>query len=348
MKCLTACDALSEHLVRVTTDMHPSPVRLAVQRETVYVVEEDTLDAPGARKFLGLVDSRRAHLFPSRIFADLLRPWQLAFVRTDTPLEAAQYKLLEGVVYSLPVMDDDDTFVGAITRDSVLRVVLDREREISQAVKQGLDLQEQQHSLIAFEIHDGLVQYATAARMQFEAAAKHLNPSRPEAAGQFANGMALLQDAIDEARALIRGLHPPILEGIGLKEAIELLIEQQQRLSKGEIEIEFVADEVFPNLSKFQETTIFRIVQETLGNAVRHSGSQRIRIELSHQADHICVVARDWGRGFDTQTTFAGYGLKGLRHRAHALSGEAIINSSPGGTQVSVRIPSGLPQTNSA
>lgn len=81
MKCLTACDALSEHLVRVTADMHPSPDRGAVDRETVYAVEEEGLGNSGARKFLGLVDSRQANAFPNRIFADLLRPWQSACVK---------------------------------------------------------------------------------------------------------------------------------------------------------------------------------------------------------------------------------------------------------------------------
>ncbi len=179
--------------------------------------------------------------------------------------------------------------------------------------------------------------------MHLDAASRHIDPNCPEALTQFASGMALLQEAIDEARALIRGLHPPILEGAGLKEAIELLIEQQQGLNKEEIE--FVADGVFPQLSKFQETTLFRIVQESLTNAVRHSGSQRIRVELSHKDDHVHVAVRDWGCGFDACATFPGYGLKGLRYRACALSGEAMIASSPGGTQVSVRIPSRLTQT---
>ena len=125
-----------------------------------------------------------------------------------------------------------------------------------------------------------------------------------------------------------------------MKDAIESLIEQQRGAYPGEIE--FVADDFLPDLSRFQETAVFRMVQETLGNAVRHSGSPRIRVELSHQGDDICVVVRDWGHGFDADATFPGYGLKGLRYRARALSGEALIASSRGGTQVSVRIPSGL------
>ena len=171
MKRLTARDALSERLVHVTADRHPSPGGHGVHRETVYAVEEEVSDGAGPRKFLGLVDSRQANLFPSRIFADLLRPRQSAHVTAGTPLETVQQELLEGAFYALPVMDDDGAFLGAVTRDSLLRAVIERERELSQAVKQGLDLQEQQHSLIAFEIHDGLVQYVTAARMYLDTAA---------------------------------------------------------------------------------------------------------------------------------------------------------------------------------
>ena len=156
------------------------------------------------------------------------------------------------MLYCLPVVDDAGAFLGAVTRDSVLRVLLDREQQMFQVLKQGIDLQEQQHSLIAFEIHDGLIQYITAARMHLQSAAEHLEGMTPEAAEQFARGMALLQEGIDEARSLIRGLHPPILEGVGLVPAIESLVEQQQTSSGREIE--FVCGEVPLHLSRFQET----------------------------------------------------------------------------------------------
>ena len=102
-----------------------------------------------------------------------------------------------------------------------------------------------------------------------------------EAAERFARGMALLQEGIDEARCLIRDLHPPVLEGVGLVPAIESLVAQQQTDRGGEIE--FVAGESPLHLSGFQETSVFRIVQEALTNAVRHSGSARIRVEVSEQ-----------------------------------------------------------------
>ncbi len=209
MKCLMACDALSDRLLHVTADMHPSSGKCHGHRETVYVVFSEGPDAAAGQRFLGLADGRQAVLFPHRIFADLLRPWRADHVKPDTPLEDVQQQLLEGMLYCLPVVDDAGAFLGAVTRDSVLRVLLDREEQMFQVLKQGLDLQEQQHSLIAFEIHDGLIQCIAAARMHLQSAAEGLQGMPPAAAEQFARGMALLQEGIEEARCLIRGLHPP-------------------------------------------------------------------------------------------------------------------------------------------
>ena len=288
---------------------------------------------------MGLVAGRRATLFPHRIFADLLQPWRAACVKPGTPLEAVQKQLLDGLLYCLPVVDNAGSFVGAVTRDSVLRVLLGRERQMFQVLKQGVNLQEQQHSLIAFEIHDGLVQCITAARMHLESAAQHLDGLPPEGAAEFARGLQLLQQGIDEARCLIRGLHPPILEGMDLVPAIESLIEQQQTFSSGEIE--FLSGPIPPQLSRFQQTSIFRIVQEALTNAVRHSGAGRVRVAVSQQADEVCIEVCDWGCGFNVHAPSKGFGLKGIRHRARALQGKADITSSPGkGTQITVRFPS--------
>ena len=341
MKCLTACDAISDRVVHVTAEMRPSPGN--GHRETVYVVYDEGCEAPAGRGslgpgFLGLVDGRQAVLFPHRIFADLVRPWRADHAKPDTPLEDVQQHLLQDMLYCLPVVDDAGAFRGAVTRDSVLRILLDREQQMFQVLKQGIDLQEQQHSLIAFEIHDGLIQSITAARMHLQSAAEGLEGMTPETAVEFARGMALLQEGIDEARCLIRGLHPPILEGVGLLPAIESLVERQ-RTSQGR-EIEFVRGEAPLHLSRFQETSSFRIVQEALTNAVRHSGAKRIRIEVSQQADHVCLAVRDWGRGFDVHTPSSGYGLKGILHRARALRGNAeIMSTLADGTQITVRFP---------
>ncbi len=338
MKSLTAGDALSDRCVRVTEEMHPSLSGGNACREDVYAVFEEGCETSAGQGFLGLVDGRQVILFPHRIFADLLPSRQVSRVRLDTPMEDVRQQLLEGVCHCLPVVDNAGTFLGAVTRDSVLRLLVDREQQMFHSLKQGIDFMEQQRNLIAFEIHDGLIQYITAARMHFQAAAEHLEGLPPDATVQFARGMALLQEGIDDARCLIHGLHPPALESVGLVPAIESLVEQQ--LASDGQEIEFVRSPVPLRVSRFQETNIFRIVQEALTNAARHSGGTHVRIEISQQADHLAVEIRDDGRGFDAQAPHDGYGLKGMRYRTHALQGAFEVVSALGqGTRISVRVP---------
>ncbi len=242
MKCLTAWDARSDRLLNVSAEMHPSSSKCAGNRESIYVVLSDAPHEPAyqgpldGKSFLGLVDGRQAMRFPQRIFADLLRPWQAGYVRPDTPLEEVQTQLMEGMLYSLPIMSEEGSFLGAVSRDSVLHALVGREKQMFQILKQGIDMQEQQRSLIAFEIHDGFVQCITAAHMHLEMAAEGLEQSvAPRTAVQFARGMALLQEGIEEARSLIHGLRPPMLDGSGLMPAIESLIEQHQSSLSGEI-----------------------------------------------------------------------------------------------------------------
>ena len=338
MKCLTARDALSEHLVYAAADTRPSEDDLARWHETVYVVEEETRETSSASRFLGVVDGRRIMRFPHRILADLVRPWQQSYVQPDAPLAEVQRRLLDDIVCCLPVVDNGGKFHGAVTRSSVLKVLLDQEQQMFRSLRQGIELQEHQHSLIAFEIHDGLIQYITAVHMHLEAAAELAGGIGAEAAEQFSRGMNLLQDALAEARCLIDGLHPPIMEGVGLTTPIESLIQRQR--SAGDLEIELVANKDLHGLSQFQETTIFRIVQGSLTNARQHSGSPRIRVELSQRAGRVRIDVRDWGCGFDLPASFDGYGLKGIRHRACALQGYASITSSPDhGTHVAVEFP---------
>jgi signal transduction histidine kinase len=104
---------------------------------------------------------------------------------------------------------------------------------------------------------------------------------------------------------------------------------------------EFVCDEHFPRLVPAVENALFRMAQEGLNNASRHSGSDRVLITLRQQENRVRLEIRDWGRGFDTSAVRADrFGLKGIRERARILGGEASIESTPGqGTVISVQFP---------
>ena len=89
------------------------------------------------------------------------------------------------------------------------------------------------------------------------------------------------------------------------------------------------------------ENSIFRIVQEGLANARRHSHSDKVRIELARQQDQLRIEIRDWGVGFDPEGVEADRsGLEGIRERTRLFGGHAVVESTPGeGTTIVVTLP---------
>jgi len=120
---LTARDALSEYFTRVPVDSR-APLRdIARRNETVFAVFDESDGSHGPAIFLGLVEGRRAALYPQRIFADLLPRSQPDPLALDAPLEQAQRRLLEEAAYALPVLDVSGELIGAVTRDIVLTLL---------------------------------------------------------------------------------------------------------------------------------------------------------------------------------------------------------------------------------
>jgi PAS domain S-box-containing protein len=231
----------------------------------------------------------------------------------------------------------DPLSLATITRDISDRkrteALLVREQEF---LRRLLDLQERDRQLVAYEIHDGLVQEMTGALMHLEAFKHADDPQQRER--DFDRGTRLLREAVNEARRLISGLRPPVLDELGIIAAIEYLINEIRR-DLGEIE--FVHRTSFDRLVPALESAIFRIVQEALNNVRKHSDSRRARVELYENANMLRLIIRDWGRGFDPkQVSRERFGLQGIRQRARLLGTTAVIDSTPGkGTVITVDLP---------
>jgi signal transduction histidine kinase len=125
-----------------------------------------------------------------------------------------------------------------------------------------LDLKDRDRQLISCELHDGLVQQLAGAIMRFEA-------------GQLDAGLHLLRECMKEARLLIHGLRPPILDECGVVAAIEELVSQED--GEGKPTVDFSHKMALDRLPPSLENTIFRIVQESLTNARRYSQSMKVR-----------------------------------------------------------------------
>lgn len=135
---------------------------------------------------------------------------------------------------------------------------------------------------------------------------------------------------------MCQGLQPSL--GESLAESLNSLI--ASRRSPGGPVLELIIEGEERELPEAYRLTIYRIAQEALSNALKHSGSKQIQIRLSTQADRIELLVRDWGRGFDPATSPSGHGLPGIRHRVGLLGGEVNLEALPGqGTAIRVMIP---------
>jgi PAS domain S-box-containing protein len=206
-------------------------------------------------------------------------------------------------------------------------------------LRQMLDLSERERELLAFEIHDGFAQMLTGALLQFESADRLANERPDDARQACETGIRLLRESIQESRRLVSGLHPPVLDSFGVIPAVEMLI--LEHAEAGSPEIEFVCSAKLDRLARNTENTVFRIIQESLNNVRRHSRSEKIRVQLSHDDRWVRILVQDWGVGFNVENVDPRrFGLRGIRERARLMEGHAIIESAPGqGTTVRVEIP---------
>ena len=213
---------------------------------------------------------------------------------------------------------------------------LRHERRVLQRL---LEVHERERQLVAYEIHDGIVQDMSGSLMFLEAARHALESGSQDTEADLQQAIRLLRESIKEARRLISGLRPPILEEAGVLPALHNLIDEL--LIAGQMEIEFIHDVHFDRLAPALEMAIYRIVQEGLNNAWQHSQTKRAQVVLRQLDHHIEIIIRDWGVGFDPSVTKKRrYGLTGVRERARLLGGGATIESAPErGTTIRVQLP---------
>ncbi|HEY4311943.1 MAG TPA: PAS domain S-box protein [Pirellulales bacterium] len=198
--------------------------------------------------------------------------------------------------------------------------------------------QETDRKLIAYELHDGPVQYVTAALMHLETARDTLGGDAVTTNEAFTTALELLRNTISESRRMINGLQPMLLDESGLAPAIECLINDHYDARKITFEHQMRTERLTP----LMEGILFRICQEALTNATKYSQSTQIRIRLTQEHAWVRLEVVDQGIGFDTEQAAAAnsFGLRGIRERARLLGGHAMIDSAPGrGTRVAVELP---------
>ena len=216
-----------------------------------------------------------------------------------------------------------------------LRMMRRLEAERRRAGSAALQAQEEERARVARDLHDEVNQSLTGLLLRLEAA-REAAPPHMEA--ELAATKALANQAMRELLSLARQLRPTALDDLGLAAAVAGQVEQ---LAHGEIEAEFSADGDLSDLGDDAQLVVYRVAQEALSNAARHSGAAHVAVTLRRREDGgVELEVGDDGRGFAFDESERGLGIAGMRERALLIGGELTIESRPGrGTTVRLTVP---------
>ena len=203
-----------------------------------------------------------------------------------------------------------------------------------------LTMQEDERTRLSRDLHDSLGQTLTAATLALDVASTDLvsvPPRVSKASVSIQLARTLVETSLDQAREVALRLRPPRIHEEGLGVAIRSLAEA----AGIPVEVRFAASAFPPGaLDPDQEIGLFRIVQEAVANAARHSHASRAWVDAEVLRERVGITVGDDGVGFDVGAPGRGLGLIGMQERAGILDGRLSIRSSPGaGTTVSVVIP---------
>jgi signal transduction histidine kinase len=220
---------------------------------------------------------------------------------------------------------------AAIAIDNARSVAADR-------LRHAIDAAEEERKAWARELHDETLQGLAALKVLIGAGLKGDRRNLEQVAER---ALAQIDSEINSLRALIGDLRPGSLDELGLPTALESLCQRlAERTSEATITLSVsprVGREEVPSLI---ETTIYRVVQEALTNALRHSGAARIRVRLDEEAGWISAAVEDDGKGFDAAGVVEGFGLRGIRERVSLARGRLELDSRPAeGTLLRVELP---------
>jgi PAS domain S-box-containing protein len=203
-------------------------------------------------------------------------------------------------------------------------------------------LEEERHH-VAYELHDGLAQVVVSAHQHLQALASHYHPRSPQARQELEQALELAQRAVREARRLIAGLRPTVLDDFGLTMALRLHLEALRNDDWTIIFEEALGSERLPRTI---ETTLFGVAQEALTNVRKHSHTTKARLSLQRQDAKVRLEVQDWGCGFEPRTLFKVYrpgehvGIRAMQERVELIGGHLMVTSQASiGTLVVAEIP---------
>ena len=200
-----------------------------------------------------------------------------------------------------------------------------------------IDSQEQERKRLAAELHDGLGQNLIIIKNRAMLGMRK-GDDKERVMKEFDSISESAAQAIEEVREITNNLRPHLLDRLGLTRSINAMLKKVS----GVVEIESEIGSIDNLFSEAGEISVYRIVQESLNNVIKHSNAASVRVVIKQAENTVLIRIEDDGAGFDFENTKSksGFGLVGLKERTELLNGEFSIDSKIGeGTKIKVKIP---------
>jgi signal transduction histidine kinase len=239
--------------------------------------------------------------------------------------------------------DDDGRVIGTLSSGEDMTDRKAAEEALRRLPTLLLPAQDEERRRVAREVHDGIGQYITALNLAIgKLRRKCIDETDPESQQALSECRALIEAASHEIRTISYLLHPPTIDDLGLRSALQWLVDGYGKRSALQVSLEAASD-----LGRFKpeiEMTLFRIAQESLTNIHRHSESATAIIRVVQRSDEIVLEVADRGKGMPTSARGAdrgpGIGLAGIEQRLTELKGRFSLESSPSqGVTIHVALP---------
>lgn len=247
----------------------------------------------------------------------------------------------DGIAPTLPDHLSQDE-IGMLTRAFVkMAVELHAKRLLEhRLIERLIRAQEEERKLLAYDLHDGLIQQMVGARFYLTKCRDVCPIPAKDAAHGIQRGCDALSEAIVEGRRIIEGLRPAALDDLGLTAAIQEVAGQIGYAAGWELTLDLQHLPREPE--KTISVTLYRIAQEALSNARKHANAHHVRVSL-HNGDGITLQISDDGVGFNPKALAGegrGLGITTMHERAGLIGGRCTLESQPGaGTRISVTVP---------
>jgi len=208
--------------------------------------------------------------------------------------------------------------------------------------KAVIEAEERERIRIAKDLHDGVGQLLSAAKLNLSSLESKLKINDPEQDSALKNAMSLVDDSVKEVRTVSHNMMPNTLLKLGLASAVKEFITKIQGMPNLKVNLEIVGMD--NRLEQEKETVLYRVIQEIIANIIKHAKASELTLQLIRDEKELSIIIEDNGVGFDTSkiNAFEGIGLKNIISRIEFINGSVHFDSTLGrGTNVIVEVPVG-------